>query len=104
MVGLGLLAKACKQYRAVGAMVELGLGDVADSIARMMFESMLAIHFVLRAEVNLTRDGVPVGPVPNRPLTTRLRTSLYLANDAIIWTEFGPRSAPDSRAGESRGA
>jgi hypothetical protein len=83
MVGLGLLAKACKQYRAVGAMVELGLGDVADSIARMMFESMLAIHFVLRAEVNLTRDGVPVGPVPNRPLTTRLRTSLYLANDAI---------------------
>ena len=51
--------------------------------AAMMFESMLAIHFVLSAEVNLTRDGVPVGPVPNRPLTTRLRTSLYLANDAI---------------------
>jgi hypothetical protein len=26
---------------------------------------------------------MPVDPVPNRPLTTRLRTSLYLANDAI---------------------
>jgi hypothetical protein len=64
-------------------MVELGLGDGADSLARMMFEAMLAIHFVLRAEVNLTCNGVPFDPVPNRPLTTRLRTSLYLANEAI---------------------
>ncbi len=75
MVGLGLLARACKQYRAVGAMSELGLGDVADSLARMMFEAMLAVHFVLRTGVNLTRNWVPFDPVPTRPLTTRLRSS-----------------------------
>jgi hypothetical protein len=83
MVGLGLLNKACKQYRAIGSMVELGLGDVADANSRMMFETMLASHFVLRAEVNLTRNGKAVPELSGRPLTTRFRTSLYLANDAI---------------------
>ena len=49
----------------------------------MMFESMLAIHFVLRAEVNLTRNGLPLIQTRTGRSPHDLRTSLYLANDAI---------------------
>jgi hypothetical protein len=87
-VGLGLLYKACRQYRAIGSMVELSLGDVVETNSRMMFETMLASHFVLRAEVKLTCRGVSVPEVPGKPLTPRFRTSLYRANDAINGPRF----------------
>lgn len=83
IVALGLVAKACKQFRAIGEMVELGLGEVADSNARMLFETMLAVHFILRPRVILRRDGKKLAAIKGKPLTTKFRTSLYLANDAF---------------------
>jgi len=83
VVALGLVAKACKQYRAIGEMVELGLSEVADSNARMLFETMLAVHFILRPRVILKRDGKKLAAIKGKPLTTKFRTSLYLASDAF---------------------
>jgi hypothetical protein len=83
IIALGLIAKACKQFRAISEMVELGLGEVADSNARMLFETMLAVHFILRPRVILKRDGKKLAAIKGRPLTTKFRTSLYLASDAF---------------------
>ncbi len=83
IVSLGLLAKACKQYRAIGELVELGIGDVADSNCRMLFETMLAVHFILRRRVVLKKDGAKLAAIQGKPLTTKFRTSLYLAGNAI---------------------
>ena len=82
-VALGLVAKACKQYLAIGKMVELGLGEVADSNARMLLETMLAVHFILRHRVILKRDGKKLPAIQGKPLTTKFRTSLYLASHAL---------------------
>lgn len=83
VVALGLVAKACKQYRAIGEMVELGLGEVADGNSRMLFETMLAAHFILRPRVILKRDGKKLPAIKGKPLTTKFRTGLYLASDAF---------------------
>jgi Family of unknown function (DUF5677) len=83
VIALGLVAKACQQYRAIGEMVELGLSEVADSNARMLFETMLAVHFILRPRVILKRDGKKLAAIKGKPLTTKFRTSLYLASDAF---------------------
>jgi hypothetical protein len=83
IVALGLVAKACKQFRAIGEMVELGLGEVADSNSRMLIETMLAVHFILRPRVILKRDGKKLAAIKGKPLTTKFRTSLYLANDTF---------------------
>jgi len=83
VVALALLSKACKQYRAIGEMVEMGLGEVADSNARMLFETMLASEYILRRRVILKREGKKVPVVKGKPLTTKFRTSLYLAKGAF---------------------
>jgi Family of unknown function (DUF5677) len=83
IVALGLIAKACKQYRAIGEMVHLGVGEVADSNCRMLFETMLAVHFILRPRVILKREGKKLAAVKGKPLTTKFRTSLYLASGAF---------------------
>jgi hypothetical protein len=69
-------------------MVQLGLGDGADTHTRMMFETMLATHFVLSEEVHRTRNGHPVPDLGGRALTAHFRTSLYMANDAINGRRF----------------
>jgi hypothetical protein len=79
-VALGLAAKMCKQYRSIIALVELGLGEDASSLARAHFESMLAVQFLLRRRVSLKRGGKKLPPVSGKPLTTRFRTQLYVAN------------------------
>lgn len=88
ITGLGLVAKACKQYRAIGMLVEAGLAEVADSNARMLLETMLAVNFILRRTVILKENGVKVRSVPGKLLTTRFRTSLYLANNAFNERKF----------------
>jgi hypothetical protein len=79
---LGIVAKACRQYRAVVALVEFSLGDVADSIGRMLAETMLAAQFLMRPTLILKQGGKPLPDVPGYPLTTAFRTKLYLAHDA----------------------
>jgi hypothetical protein len=45
---LGIVAKACRQYRGIVALAEIALGDVADSNGRMLAETMLAAEFLMR--------------------------------------------------------
>jgi hypothetical protein len=79
---LGIVAKACRQYRGIVALVEIALGDVADSNGRMLAETMLAAEFLMRPTLILKRGKKPLPEVPGYPLTTAFRTKLYLAHDA----------------------
>lgn len=79
---LGIVAKACRQYRGIVALAEIALGDVADSNGRMLAETMLAAEFLMRPILVLKRGGKPLPDVPGYPLTTAFRTRLYLAHDA----------------------
>lgn len=79
---LGLVAKACRQYRGIVALAEIALGDVAESNGRMLAETMLAAEFLMRPTLVLKRSGKPLPEVPGYPLTTAFRTKLYLAHDA----------------------
>src|SRR5207245_5382449 len=79
---LGIVAKACRQYRAIIALAEIGLGDAADSNGRMLAETMLAAEFLMRPTFVLKCGGKAVPEVPGYPLTTAFRTKLYLAHDA----------------------
>jgi Family of unknown function (DUF5677) len=79
---LGIVAKACRQYRGILALAEIGLGDVADTNGRMLAETMLAAEFLMRPTLVLKKGNTPVSDVPGYPLTTAFRTKLYLAHDA----------------------
>jgi hypothetical protein len=79
---LGIIAKACRQYRGILALAEISLGDVAESNGRMLLETMLAANFLMQSTVTLKREGKPVPEVPGLPLTPAFRTKLYLAYDA----------------------
>jgi len=59
-VDLGIIAKACHQYRGILALVENSLGDVAESNGRMLLETMLAANFSMQAKVTLKQNGQPV--------------------------------------------
>ncbi len=80
---LGIVMKACYQYRAIVALSEIALGDVADSNGRMLSETMLAALFLMRPVVTLKRNGVALPDIPGYPLTPAFRTKLYLAHDAL---------------------
>lgn len=80
---MALLAKACKQYRAIGELAALGLGEPCDSLSRMLFETMLAVMFVLREKVVLQENGKEIGIIDGKELTAMFRCQLYAANEAI---------------------
>jgi hypothetical protein len=82
-LSLGIIAKACRQYRGIVALAEISLGDVAESNGRMLLETMLAANFLMQSNVTLKRNGTPMPDVPGYPLTTAFRTKLYLAHDAM---------------------
>jgi hypothetical protein len=87
-VALGLITRACKQCRAIGELVGMGLGEVADSNVRMLFETMLAVEFILRRQMILKQKGVRLPAINGKPLTTKFRTSLYLAKDAFNYRKL----------------
>ena len=90
-IARGLLAKSCKQFRAIGQLVELGLGEVAESNSRMLLETLLAIEFILRPRIVLkengrkvtNKDGKAWSTKDGKPLTARFRAELYLAKVAF---------------------
>jgi hypothetical protein len=83
LVTVGLFTKACWQHRSVQLLARAGLGADALALARCLFETTLALGFVLKDRVRLRRDGGFLPPVPGRPLNSRLRARLYLANIAF---------------------
>jgi hypothetical protein len=81
-IGLGIVAKACRQYRGIIALAEIALGDVADNNCRMVAETLLAAEFLMRPTLVLKRGGKPLPEVHGYPLTIAFRTKLYVAHDA----------------------
>lgn len=71
----------CKQYRAILALSELGLGEDANCHTRMMLESMLAMQFILRRKVVLKAGKIPLAAIGKT--SSRFRADLYMANDAF---------------------
>lgn len=83
-LALGLYAKACKQFRGVLILAERGFGDEATVLTRALFETTLAMNFIMNDTVALKRDGKPFDPDPSRPLTTDFRATLYCAHAAFV--------------------
>lgn len=82
-LALGLYAKACKQFRGVIILAERGFGGEATILTRSLFETTLAMNFIMNETVALKRDGKPFDPDPSRPLTTDFRALLYCAYAAF---------------------
>ena len=102
-VSLGIIAKACRQYRGIVALAEASLGDVAESNGRMLLETMLAANFLMQANVALKQNGTSMPDVPGYPLTTAFRAKLYLAHDAMgtLKTLRGMAKNSDVEKGEA---
>jgi len=83
LVSLALYVKACKQFRSIQLLCEAGLGADANAVTRNLFETAIALAFVLRARIRLKRGGKPVPKVKGRPFGRRLRARLFLAHVAF---------------------
>src|ERR1700722_10592935 len=79
---LGLVTKACRQFRGIIALAEVSLPDVMQSNGRMLLETMLTAEFLMRSVVVINQSGRPLPDVAGYPLTRSLRANLYRANDA----------------------
>jgi hypothetical protein len=78
-LAMGLYVKACKQFRAIIAVSELGLVSEGDILLRALFETVLALHFLLKQRLVMKSNGKRLAMPPGR-LTTGFRASLYLAS------------------------
>jgi len=77
---LGLFAKSSKQLRAIMVLCERGLTSDAETIARNLFESLLAIQFLLKPRLTLLENGKRIQPDKKKPLARSFRASLYDAH------------------------
>jgi hypothetical protein len=83
-MALGLYAKACKQFRSIIMVAEAGFGGEMTVLTRALFETALALEFLLKEQVVLKREGAAVDIDPSRPLTTDFRAQLYGARVALM--------------------
>jgi|GEM_PF-4547764 len=85
-LAVGLFSKACKQFRSILELCVLGLCEDAETLNRALFESVLALHFLLRPRLVLRENRTKIKGIPAKPLkrlTSDLRADLYLAHAAI---------------------
>ena len=74
--------RACKLFRAVIILGERGFVGEVTVLTRSLFETTLALNFVMSETVTLKRDGKNFDPDPARPLTTDFR-GLYGSRSAF---------------------
>jgi hypothetical protein len=117
-LALGLFAKACKQFRGIIILAERGFGGEVIVLTRSLFETTLAMNFIMNEVVALKREGKPFDPDPSRPLDTDFRTLLYCAHSAFTqgkryrqWGErpelrpsMGLRGTPETIAAQTAAA
>ncbi len=82
-VALGLYVKACRQFRGIQLLSEAGLGSDASALTRGLFETTLALKFVLAPRFVPRRNGKRLPNVKGKPLTVRFRARMYAANLAF---------------------
>jgi hypothetical protein len=83
-LALGLFAKACKQFRGIIILAERGFGGEVTVLTRSLFDTTLAMNFIMNERVALKREGKQFNPDSSRPLDTDFRTLLYYAYSASI--------------------
>jgi hypothetical protein len=83
-LALGLYAKACKQFRGIIILGERGFGGEVTVLTRSLFETTLALNFIMNESVTLRREGKEFDPDPTRSLTTDFRALLYGAHAAFM--------------------
>ncbi len=83
-LALGLFAKACRQFRGIILLAERGFGGEVAIFTRSLFDTTLAMNFIMNETVALKEGGKPFDPDPSRPLDTDLRTLLYIARSALM--------------------
>jgi hypothetical protein len=83
-LALGLHVKACKQFRTIVMLGEAGFVGEMTVLTRALFETALALEFLMKEQVVLKREGVAVDIDPSRPLTTDFRAQLYGARVALM--------------------
>lgn len=83
-LALGLYVKAIKQFRGIIILGERGFRSEVTILTRTLFETALAINFIMNETVALKRDGKPFDPDPSRRLTTDFRALLYGAHAAYV--------------------
>ncbi len=102
-LALGLYAKACKQLRGIIILAERGFGSEVTVLTRSLFETTLALNFIMNESVALKRGGKEFDPDPARPLTTDFRALLYCAHavftQAKRYRQWGERPELRSRMG-----
>ncbi len=79
----GVYNKMCKLFRGVYLLSEQGMAREAEILARSQFEALLAYYFLMKPRLILRQNGKKLPPIPGKSLTTKFRTSLYLAHRAI---------------------
>jgi hypothetical protein len=79
-IAIGLYVRALKQHRAIQVLARRGMGHEALALSRNLFETTVAIAWLLRHRLALQQGGVKVPGVPGFPLTTWFRARLFLAN------------------------
>jgi hypothetical protein len=72
LTGIGLYVRALKQHRSAVTLAERGLGEDALAVTRHLFETTMAVAFLLRHRITLKAQGAVV-KVMGYPLTTRWR-------------------------------
>jgi hypothetical protein len=82
-LSLGLFTKCLRQLRSIILLCGTGLVSDTDTLSRCLFESVLALHFLLRPRLTLRENGRVVTADPKRRLTTLFRSWLYLAHVAF---------------------
>lgn len=80
----GLLAKGTKQHRAVQLLAQRGYGDEALGISRSLFETTIAVGFLVTPRLILRNiEGKKYQAVKGKPLHARFRAKMFLANLAF---------------------
>jgi len=82
-VSIGVYNKICKLFRGIYLLAGSGMSREADILARSQFEAVLAYYFLMKPRLTLRQNGKKLDPVPGKSLTTKFRTSLYLARRAF---------------------
>jgi hypothetical protein len=83
-LALGFYSKACKQFRSIIMLGEAGFSSEMTVLTRSLFETALALEFLMRENVELKRRGKEVEIDSSRPLTTDFRAELYAARTALV--------------------
>jgi hypothetical protein len=82
-LALGLYTKACKLFRSIMLLGEAGFAEELNILARSLFETALALEFILKPQVTLTCSGKAINVDPSKPLTSDFRALLYWSGVAF---------------------